>query len=117
MSYSIPVICLLFRGRSTIAPGPFWFPKIGLFANVVLLCWTLFTLVMYSFPFIMPAAAGNMNYVSVVYAVVATIVATDWLARGRKSFRSKVERIGAAEVALETAVRRDSVGRDGDQRT
>jgi choline transport protein len=61
LSYSIPVICLLVRGRSNIKPGPFWLGPMGLFSNIVLLLWTLFTLVMYSFPYAKPVAASNMN--------------------------------------------------------
>jgi choline transport protein len=61
MSYAIPVICLLIRGRSSIIPGPFWLGSVGLFSNIVLLMWTLFTLIMYSFPYAKPVTAGNMN--------------------------------------------------------
>ncbi|KAF2639289.1 choline transport protein-like protein [Massarina eburnea CBS 473.64] len=100
LSYSIPVACLLIRGRSTLKPGPFFLGPIGLFANIVTLCWTLFTLVMYSFPYAQPVSAGNMNYVSVVYAVVVCIMAVDWVFRGRKSFRGVGERKGDVEVVL-----------------
>ncbi|KAH8730639.1 amino acid/polyamine transporter I [Phaeosphaeriaceae sp. PMI808] len=61
LSYSIPVICLLIRGRSNIKPGPFWLGPVGFFSNIVLLVWTLFTLIMYSFPYAKPVAASNMN--------------------------------------------------------
>jgi choline transport protein len=61
LSYAIPVACLLIRGRSSIRPGPFWLGPLGLFANIVLLMWTLFTLIMYSFPYAKPVEAGNMN--------------------------------------------------------
>jgi choline transport protein len=105
LSYAIPVICLLIRGRSNIKHGPFWLGPIGLFSNIVLLVWTLFTLIMYSFPYAKPVAASNMNCksansftiditllmpftdVCVVYAVVATLTGLDWVFRGRKSFR------------------------------
>ena len=72
LSYSIPVICLLIKGRSNITPGPFWLGPIGYFANIVLLLWTLFTLVMYSFPYAKPVTAGNMNckYYTKVYLVL-----------------------------------------------
>ena len=92
ISYAIPVICLLIRGRSNIKHGPFWLGSFGLFANYVLLAWTLFTIVMYSFPYVYPVTAGSMNYVSVVYAVVIIIIAIDWVLRGRKSFRGAGER-------------------------
>jgi choline transport protein len=92
ISYSIPVICLLIRGRSTLKHGPFWLGPFGMFSNFVLLAWTLFTIIMYSFPYVQPVTAGTMNYVSVVYAVVVIIVAADWFLRGRKSFRAVGER-------------------------
>lgn len=70
LSYAIPVICLLIRGRSSIKPGPFWLGPVGFFANIVLLLWTLFTLVMYSFPYAKPVEAGNMNCKSLLTTMV-----------------------------------------------
>ncbi|KAF2762399.1 choline transport protein [Pseudovirgaria hyperparasitica] len=100
ISYSIPVACLLLRGRSTIKPGPFWLGPIGLFANIVLLAWSVFTIIMYSFPYAMPVAASNMNYVSAVYAVVAIIMSVDWFVRGKKSYRSQSTRRAEVEVLI-----------------
>ena len=34
----------------------------------------------------------DMNYVSAVYGVLIVIIATDWLARGGKSFRGQAMR-------------------------
>ena len=59
VSYAIPVICLLVRGRDNIPHGPFWMGSLGLFSNIVLLLWTAFTLIMYSFPPAMPVMAGS----------------------------------------------------------
>ncbi|RAH65542.1 putative choline transport protein Ctr [Aspergillus aculeatinus CBS 121060] len=87
ISYSVPVICMLYRGRDNIKHGPFWLGKWGLAANYITLAWTLFCLVMYSFPATMPVNTGNMNYVSAVYGVIIFIILVDWFARGRKSFR------------------------------
>jgi choline transport protein len=61
LSYAIPVSCLLLRGRKNIVHGPFWLGPFGAMANIVLLAWTLFTLVMYSFPYAKPVEPGNMN--------------------------------------------------------
>ena len=58
-SYSIPVVCLLVRGRENVRHGPFWLGGFGLFSNVVLLLWTAFTFVMYSFPPVRPVVAGS----------------------------------------------------------
>jgi len=95
ISYAIPVTCLLIRGRNNIRHGPFWLGPLGLFANCVLLLWTAFTLVMYSFPPVMPVRAGNMNYVSVVYAVVIAVLLVYWFARGKRTYRKREERRGS----------------------
>lgn len=59
ISYSIPVVCLLLRGRQNITHGPYWFGTAGLVANWVLLLWTLFSVVIFSFPAYMPAEASS----------------------------------------------------------
>ncbi len=61
MSYTIPVVCLLIRGRNNIPHGPFWMGPIGLFSNIVLLMWTCFTLIMYSFPPVQPVVASSKS--------------------------------------------------------
>ena len=107
VSYAIPVICLLARGRSNIPHGPFWLGPFGLLSNIVLLAWTLFTIVMYSFPYSKPVTAGTMNYVSAVYGVVVIIIAVDWLVRGKRSYRGQATR----HIEAEEVVRRESVVR------
>jgi choline transport protein len=98
ISYSIPVILLLMKGRNNIKPGPFWFGPFGHFCNYVLLAWTLFTLVMYSFPYTKPVTPGSMNYVSAVYAVTFSIIGLYWVARGKRTFRSREEREGISST-------------------
>lgn len=92
ISYAIPVICLLIRGRDNIRHGPFWMGKLGLFSNFVLLAWTAFTLIMYSFSPIQPVHPSNMNYVSAVYGVVVIIIIIDWFVRGRNDYRGQAAR-------------------------
>jgi len=92
ISYAIPVVCLLIRGRENIRHGPFWLGWVGKVANWVLLAWTAFTLIMYSFPPVMPVTAGNMNYVCVVYVVVLVLVLVYWWVRGEKTYRNREER-------------------------
>lgn len=101
ISYAIPVVCLLIKGRNNIKHGPFWLGKFGLFTNIVLLVWTAFTLIMYSFPYVYPAEAGTMNYVSVVYFVVFAFVGLYWVFRGKRTFRTKDERYIEAEHVLQ----------------
>ncbi|DAA76700.1 TPA_exp: putative Amino acid permease family protein [Trichophyton benhamiae CBS 112371] len=98
VSYVIPVVCLLIKGRNNIQHGPFWLGKFGLAANIILLCWTLFTLIMYSFPSVYPVTAGTMNYVSVVYFVVIMIIVADWFLRGKREYRGQTARHEDAEA-------------------
>ncbi|KAK2804908.1 hypothetical protein FQN50_006415 [Emmonsiellopsis sp. PD_5] len=100
ISYAIPIICLLIKGRNNIKHGPFWLGPFGLFANIVVLAWTLFTIVMYSFPSVYPVEAGTMNYVSDVYFVVAVIIAIDWVVRGRREYRGQAARHEEVEQHL-----------------
>ncbi len=109
ISYAVPIFSLLFvRGRNNLRHGPFWLGKVGMVANVVVLCWTMFTLVMYSFPYTMPVQAGNMNYVSAVYAAVSLIVAADWFLRGKKQYGNSKE--SRQTLLAEVVHRRASVG-------
>ncbi|EAS27491.2 amino acid permease [Coccidioides immitis RS] len=106
VSYAVPIICLLIRGRNNIKHGPFWLGKIGLAANIIVLSWTLFTIVIFSFPSVYPVEIGNMNYVSVVYAVVIILIVIDWFLRGKREFRGQSMRHNEAEL---NAYRRESV--------
>ncbi|KAI9891285.1 MAG: hypothetical protein M1814_002975 [Vezdaea aestivalis] len=107
ISYAIPVACLLWRGRNNIKHGPFWLGPIGLFSNIVLLLWTVFTLVMYSFPPVQPIKASNMNYVSAVYGIVTFLSLSYWFIKGKKTFRRREQRHEQAEITAEKT-RRDS---------
>ena len=109
ISYAVPIFSLVFvRGRNNIRHGPFWLGKVGLVANMVVLFWTVFTLVMYSFPYTMPVQAGNMNYVSAVYAAVSIIVATDWFLRGKKHYGHDEQK--RSSIVAEVVERRGSAG-------
>lgn len=69
LSYAIPIVLLLMKGRNNIPKGKFFLGKLGLLANIVTLSWTIFTLIFFSFPFAMPASARDMNYVNAVLAM------------------------------------------------
>lgn len=69
LSYLVPTCCLLYRGRNNIKHGCFWLGKLGLFANIMTIAWTIFAMGFFSLPSYMPVTAGTMNYVSVVYAI------------------------------------------------
>ncbi|CEP62442.1 Hnm1p LALA0_S05e05754g [Lachancea lanzarotensis] len=85
LSYIVPVICLLIKKRD-IKHGPFWLGKFGLFCNIVLLGWTLFSLIFFCFPFVMPVEKDNMNYASVVIVGYLLFSLLYWVFKGRKVF-------------------------------
>ncbi|KAI9155636.1 Swainsonine transporter swnT [Paramyrothecium foliicola] len=70
VSYSIPVSLMLVQGRSKFEHGPFWYPKLGLLANIVMLSWSTVAVVFYCFPTYLPVVTEQMNYVSVVLVAV-----------------------------------------------
>lgn len=86
MTYSVPALLLLIKGRGNITPGPFWWPKFGPFANVVVIVWTLVITVIYSFPYTMPVQADNMNYLSVVVVVAFAYAGLYWVFYGNKNY-------------------------------
>lgn len=59
ISYAIPIVLLLMKGRNNIKHGPFWLGGFGLAANIVTLLWTGFTLIMYSFPYGKPVLPSS----------------------------------------------------------
>jgi choline transport protein len=87
VAYSICIILMLLKGRSTIPHGPFWIGKLGLFCNIMTLVWTVFTLVFYCFPPATPVTPTTMNYVSVVVVGFVAVFSTYYFAYGRHSFQ------------------------------
>lgn len=45
LSYIVPIICMLIRGRNSFKHGPFWLNSVGYAANVLTIFWTIFCLV------------------------------------------------------------------------
>ncbi|KAH7339234.1 amino acid/polyamine transporter I, partial [Pyrenochaeta sp. MPI-SDFR-AT-0127] len=86
ISYAIPLILLLRHRRSKVAHGPFWYPRLGLLANIVFLSWAPVALLIYCFPYAFPVVTGDMNYVSVVLIIVFLIIVCFWFSFARKSF-------------------------------
>ncbi|VVT58118.1 uncharacterized protein SAPINGB_P006046 [Magnusiomyces paraingens] len=93
LSYAIPVVCLLLKGRNNIQHGPFWLGPLGYIANVITLLWTLFALVFFSFPFTIPVTKDNMNYMSVVIVGYSVWCVAYWFVRGHRVFKTTEMRL------------------------
>ncbi|KAH6661536.1 amino acid/polyamine transporter I [Plectosphaerella plurivora] len=85
-SYAVPISLLLWRGRSNFDHGPFWYPRLGLLANIIFLAWYPITVIFFSFPYGLPANSENMNYVAVVYGVTAIFFVALWFGYAKKHF-------------------------------
>lgn len=81
-SYVVPIVCLLYRGRNNIEHGPFWLGPFGLAANIVVLCWTLFCLVIYSFPSVYPVNTGS-EFISLRFPVSGVVLTVRYELRVR----------------------------------
>lgn len=89
ISYSIPVILVLCQGRSNFKHGPFWFPKLGLLANITMLAWSVVALVFYCFPNYLPVLASQMNYAAPVLAGVFIVILSLWFLHAKNIYEVK----------------------------
>ena len=72
LSYLLPIVYMLFFGRSKLSMGeygPFKLGKVGgLLTNGIAIVWLIFAMVFSTFPNFEPVTAQNMNYSTVVLA-------------------------------------------------
>ncbi|KAK2468052.1 hypothetical protein H9L39_20274, partial [Fusarium oxysporum f. sp. albedinis] len=85
LSYTLPAIFSLLP-RNKHIKGPFNLGVIGTISKVITAAFCIFATVIYSFPYVMPATASNMNYISAIIGVFFIWVVLDWAVRARKSF-------------------------------
>ncbi|KAI8246570.1 Swainsonine transporter [Colletotrichum sp. SAR 10_99] len=89
ISYTIPVVLALMQGRSSFKHGPFWYPKLGLLANIVMLAWSVVALIFYCFPYYLPALADEMNYASPVLVALGIIILGLWFGYAKRNYEVK----------------------------
>ncbi|KAG8423105.1 hypothetical protein J3458_000025 [Metarhizium acridum] len=87
VSYSIPTVLVLWQGRSNFRHGQFWYPKLGLVANLVMLAWTVVAFIFYCFPATAQVRPSQMNYVSGVLVAIAMFIAALWFLYAKKNYR------------------------------
>lgn len=89
ISYSIPVALVLRQGRSRFQHGTFWYPKLGLAANVIMLMWSMIALVFYCLPTYLPVVAYQMNYTPVILIIVPMLISCLWFLYARNHYEVK----------------------------
>ncbi|CAJ2502377.1 Uu.00g097710.m01.CDS01 [Anthostomella pinea] len=88
VSYVIPVIALLVRGRGFLRQFQsertyFALGRSGLVLNWVAAVFVVVTSVFFCFPAVLPVSGENMNYVTVVIGIFLVVVGAYWLAYGK----------------------------------
>ncbi|WVQ75176.1 hypothetical protein IAR50_004786 [Cryptococcus sp. DSM 104548] len=92
ISYSIPILLVLCRGRHILRPPslpePTWTlgPILGPICNCVGLGFTALTTVFFLFPPELPVTGLNMNYAVCVFGFILIVSVITWVVDGRKNF-------------------------------
>ncbi|KAF2762465.1 choline transport protein [Pseudovirgaria hyperparasitica] len=87
LSYSIPTLLVLWHGRSNFRHGHFWYPRLGLLANLIMLAWTVTALIFYCFPSYAEVRASQMKYVSAVMMLIAVFIISLWFLYAKTSYK------------------------------
>ncbi|KAM6536160.1 hypothetical protein FALCPG4_002177 [Fusarium falciforme] len=85
LTYTLPAAYSLLPRNKEIK-GPFNLGLFGTVSRVMTICFCLFAVVIYSFPYVMPATGSNMNYVSAIIAIILLGSIIDWTFRARHHF-------------------------------
>ncbi|KAK0443480.1 amino acid transporter [Armillaria borealis] len=82
-SYSMPVLISLVNGRDNVKDSPYSLGRWGWTINSIAVLWTMFEMVLFSMPAVVPVTRVSMNYASVVFVGFATISAVWYTINGR----------------------------------
>ncbi|KAH6657602.1 amino acid/polyamine transporter I [Truncatella angustata] len=88
VTYAIPPAINCLRGRRMLPETrAFKLPNaVGWLFNIVGICWTLLTTVLFVFPPETPVTSENMNYCIAAFGVILLIAVTTWIFDGRKHY-------------------------------
>lgn len=89
VAYLIPIVTNMLTGRINMHRGVFFMGRWGWLVNSVTVCWLLFAIVFFSFPYEMPVIVHNMNYTCVVVGGLPILILSWWVI-GRRQFKEKV---------------------------
>ncbi|KAK8159258.1 putative choline transporter Hnm1 [Phyllosticta citrichinensis] len=117
MAYLIPILTNILQRRQVLVRGRFHMGFApGLFVNVVTVCWLVFAIVFFSFPYYQPVTAENMNYTCVCVGGIAIIALAWWFVDGKRfaDGMGKVKEVDDEKKREAEMVLRGAVSRGGD---
>jgi len=86
VSYGIPILVSLIRGREAVKYSSFSLGKFGFFINVCTVVWISLAIILFCMPTAIPVTPVSMNYASVVFMGFASISLIWYIISGRKNF-------------------------------
>ena len=89
VSYCIPILCVVCRGRSILPERPnFDLGKWGYAVNIISLLWSIIVVLFYVFPQFVPVVGeiANMNWATAILAGVVVFSGIYWIFKGRKEY-------------------------------
>ncbi|KAF4624608.1 hypothetical protein G7Y89_g13561 [Cudoniella acicularis] len=84
VSYGIPILVSLIRGRKAVRHSTFSLGRFGYVINVATVCWI--AIVIFCMPTAIPVTPTSMNYASVVFMSFAMISLVWYIISGEKAF-------------------------------
>jgi amino acid transporter len=87
VSYGIPILVSVIRGRKAVRHSTFSLGKFGLFINIATIIWICLAIILFCMPTAIPVTPTSMNYASVVFMAFAMISLIWYIIRGRKTFK------------------------------
>ena len=89
LSYCIPILCVVCRGRSILPVRPnFDLGRWGYTVNVISLLWSIIVVLFYVFPQFVPVVGeiANMNWAIAIIAGVIVFSGIYWVFKGQKEY-------------------------------
>lgn len=87
VSYGIPILISLCRGRKMVRDAPFSLGRFGYLINAVTVLWITFAVVLFTVPTAIPVTPATMNYASVVFAAFTSVSAVWYILWGRANYK------------------------------
>jgi len=89
VSYCVPILCVVLRGRKHLPPRPhFDLGRWGYAVNILALLWSMIVLIFYIFPQYVPVVGdiANMNWAIAILGGVVLFGGVYWLLKGRHEY-------------------------------
>lgn len=87
VSYGLPILVSMLRGRKLVRTASFSLGKFGFIINALTVAWITLAIVLFTMPTAIPVTPQSMNYASVVFAGFTAISAIWYGLWGRKHYR------------------------------